>query len=445
MSSHHPSERGQALVLIVLAIIGVLGFSALAIDGGMLYAERRRAQNAADTAAFAAAMAGLQTGGDWHSAGITQATMNGFSDDDKNDVFVNSPPASGPYAGRTGYYQVIIRTEFSPFFAQFVYSGKLENTVEAVARSKPAQAISPGNAIHATSTDQCHAVWFQGSSGTILYDAGVYSNSNAAGTSNCASVAKKSGDLTIQNGNITAVGGILDEDDIVFKDEFGNTLTGAQRSALIDENTSLPMEITDIKAPVCSGVARSKNDAGNKVGGIYFLQPGDYADGINVGNDEVHLESGIYCLDDDLVMTSAQAALIGNGVLIVMRGSDSSVSINGGRLELSSYTGGFLYDYGTPPKDWSGMVIYMGMSNLGTVNITGGANSKLWGTVYAPGEFSHSGAKSAKCDLTGDASTFNFRAQMICNSVRVTGNVTLQIYYEESEQYHEPPTVELTQ
>jgi Tfp pilus assembly protein PilX len=443
MKTNHQSERGQALVLIVLAIFGVLGISALAIDGGMLYAERRRAQNAADTAVFAAAMAALQSA-DWHTAGMTQASMNGFVDDEKNDVFVNSPPTSGRYAGRPGYYQVVIRTEFSPFFAQFVYSGKLENTVESIARAKPSQSISPGNAIHATSTDQCHAVWFQGSSGTVLYDAGVYSNSSAPGSSSCASVAKKSGDLTIQNGSITAVGGILGKDEIIMKDENGNTITGGTKDALIDDNTSLPLEITDIKPPVCSGTTRHKDDAGNKVGGVYNLQPGDYPNGIKVGNDEVHLASGIYCLDDDLIMTSAQGVLIGNGVMIVMRGTDTNISVTGGRLELTSFTGGYLYDSGTPPKDWSGMLVYMGMNNLGAVNITGGANSKLWGTIYAPGEYMK-GAKSAKCDITGNASTFNYRAQLICNSVRVTGNVVLEIHYEETEQYHEPPTVELTQ
>ena len=47
------SEKGQSVVLLAAAFIAMLGFAALAIDGGMVYADRRFAQNAADTAALA--------------------------------------------------------------------------------------------------------------------------------------------------------------------------------------------------------------------------------------------------------------------------------------------------------------------------------------------------------------------------------------------------------
>ena len=48
-------QHGQAIVLIVVGIVGLIGMTALAIDGGNAYSDRRHAQNAADTAAFAAA------------------------------------------------------------------------------------------------------------------------------------------------------------------------------------------------------------------------------------------------------------------------------------------------------------------------------------------------------------------------------------------------------
>ena len=53
-------ESGQVLVLIVVAIVGILGFAALALDGGMLLSERRRAQNAADAGVMAAALAKIR-------------------------------------------------------------------------------------------------------------------------------------------------------------------------------------------------------------------------------------------------------------------------------------------------------------------------------------------------------------------------------------------------
>jgi Flp pilus assembly protein TadG len=46
-------ERGQALVVIVFALVGLLVVAGLAIDGGMVFLDRRRMQNAADAAALA--------------------------------------------------------------------------------------------------------------------------------------------------------------------------------------------------------------------------------------------------------------------------------------------------------------------------------------------------------------------------------------------------------
>ena len=55
-----PSERGQAMVLIALVIIGLIAITGLAVDGGMAYANRRQAQNAADAAVLAASLAKLR-------------------------------------------------------------------------------------------------------------------------------------------------------------------------------------------------------------------------------------------------------------------------------------------------------------------------------------------------------------------------------------------------
>jgi hypothetical protein len=46
-------ERGQTLVIVAVAMVGLLALAGLAIDGGNLVVQRRRAQNAADAAALA--------------------------------------------------------------------------------------------------------------------------------------------------------------------------------------------------------------------------------------------------------------------------------------------------------------------------------------------------------------------------------------------------------
>src|SRR5262245_18973932 len=83
--SQKKSEEGQALVFIALAAVGLFAFTALSIDGGMVFSDRRHAQNAADTAALAAALARLRApistaDQDAKNAGLARAITNGYGD-----------------------------------------------------------------------------------------------------------------------------------------------------------------------------------------------------------------------------------------------------------------------------------------------------------------------------------------------------------------------------
>ena len=48
-------ERGAISVLVAILMVTLLGFTAVAVDVGMLYAERTQLRNGADAAAFAIA------------------------------------------------------------------------------------------------------------------------------------------------------------------------------------------------------------------------------------------------------------------------------------------------------------------------------------------------------------------------------------------------------
>ena len=71
------SEKGQALILVTFGIIVLIGFTALAIDGGRAFEEKRHAQNAADTAALAGALA-YQRGENIATVAQERATSNGY-------------------------------------------------------------------------------------------------------------------------------------------------------------------------------------------------------------------------------------------------------------------------------------------------------------------------------------------------------------------------------
>src|SRR5512139_1648345 len=74
------SQRGQALILVALAIVGLVGFTALAIDGSIIFSNHRHSQNASDTAAYAGALSYVRnTAGNWQQAARDRAADNGFA------------------------------------------------------------------------------------------------------------------------------------------------------------------------------------------------------------------------------------------------------------------------------------------------------------------------------------------------------------------------------
>ncbi|MEP6895891.1 MAG: pilus assembly protein TadG-related protein, partial [Chloroflexota bacterium] len=86
------TEKGQALIVIALAVVVLFGFAALAIDGSRVFSDRRHAQNAADTAALAAALARTR-GNDLFVIGAARATSNGYTDSDTDhDVKITAVP-----------------------------------------------------------------------------------------------------------------------------------------------------------------------------------------------------------------------------------------------------------------------------------------------------------------------------------------------------------------
>jgi hypothetical protein len=85
------SQKGQSIVLIAVVMVGMLALAGLAIDGGNLFLQRRRAQNAADAGALAGTrvlaliIAACEDGDSADDAQVAQAVTefiagNGFSE-----------------------------------------------------------------------------------------------------------------------------------------------------------------------------------------------------------------------------------------------------------------------------------------------------------------------------------------------------------------------------
>ena len=72
-SNFQAARRGNVTVLVAVCLTGILGVTAIAVDGGLLLANRRAAQAAADAGALAAA---IQTFTDWPSQTSVQQGLD---------------------------------------------------------------------------------------------------------------------------------------------------------------------------------------------------------------------------------------------------------------------------------------------------------------------------------------------------------------------------------
>jgi hypothetical protein len=144
-----PGHEGQAIVLIAVMLVVLLGMAALAIDGGGLFFLKRDAQNAADAAALIAVrelcVSENPTTADFNRAvarGLDAAKQNNFEHGTSRETALNIQvavryPTAGEYTSIASgtedeYIVVTIDAEKTSYFARFVFSGPLAVHVSAI-------------------------------------------------------------------------------------------------------------------------------------------------------------------------------------------------------------------------------------------------------------------------------------------------------------------------
>jgi len=403
-------ERGQALVLIILSIVAIFGFAALAVDFGRIYAERRRAQSAADSAALAAAYAAANTESTdpneiYNMAldtALASALKNGFDGASRNSVIVNSPPDHGTYEEcRCEYIQVIIQSQVDPIFAQMLGRGVTDVVVEAVARGRRSQGISSGNAVHALieNSEGGNGVEVDGAIDFKVKNGNIYSNKNGVKKGN--------------SGNVTVTGG-----KIITADGWSNTNGVSASGGFRNQD---PLRIPVPPSPAC--------DVPNGTVSGSTYSPGRY-NGMTFGPGTWTMKPGMYCVSGNLRI-NANATVKGDGIFIVMLSGE--IRINGSARVQWKRPNNLVDSAG---NQWGGMLIYLPPTNTNEVYLTGDNGTKFSGTVFAP---------KALCQYGGNNMTTGSSAQLICHQVRLHGNPDLTIDYHEDEDYRMPPIVELVE
>lgn len=118
-NSPRREESGQAIVLIALIVVILLGFTGLAVDGGRLFLMQRDAQNAADTASNAGAYARC-TGGSLDSmtaAAENAAQIDGFAND---ATYPDTVVVEYPRNNNDDLVGVYVKSRAPAFFMQLI-------------------------------------------------------------------------------------------------------------------------------------------------------------------------------------------------------------------------------------------------------------------------------------------------------------------------------------
>lgn len=411
----HKNEKGQALILIVLAIVGMIGMTALAVDGGMAYSERRQAQNAADSSALDAALAKIR-GGNWQTEGLARAASNGF---DSNTVTVNNPPlagcsgANGPYAGNSQYVQVIIRASTQTYFGPIVGINEVNNCVEAVARAVPPTSgvMYPGFAVVGLAPSGCDAVYIAGNGQLQTWGGGLFSNS----IDDCGLHFQGSSQTQTHEGSggINMVAGAYQVT--------GNPSIQTHGEGTHANLPQIPYPPTNLPNPVCSGTATKNNST---------MSPGNYS-GTFPPSGVTTLQSGIYCLSGSFKM-NANSKLTGDQVLIVLEVGGTLDWNGGSEIKLSAPKSG----------PFKGLLIFSRLGNPNThpkMYINGNSNSTLTGTIFLP---------SIDLIINGNNTQLQKTdSQIIAYKVELSGSSDTQIEMNTSSQYQADisPVIQLVQ
>ncbi len=455
------SERGQALVIIAFAMVVLIAITGLAIDGSNTFADRRAAQNAADTAALAGAVMrnNLEKGSPgippaspsdcieppsgtsspcWDAvvlAALDRADSNGYGRDLTNhDVEVHSPPVDGPYATCNNmpcdphnYIQVIITTNVNTFFAKVIGIGQTHNRVEAVALSdyRAAGPLYGGNSLvslapgNTGSNCGTNAGFIVAGSGTVnVSGGGIFVNSDNSGCAFNQNGCNTT--LNITGGGISVVGGSN------LQSSCSGQISPAPNGSAQQVDFPPPYPFAAQPPAECGVIPHAPTPDLSQIKTV-DVYPG-YYDSFPPPTQQYNniiMEPGVYCVSNVVKVSSPNTVLSGNGVFIYIM-PDGSFDFQGGTLNLSAPTTG----------DYKGYLIYVDFtypSNpIPSCIINGNTADSLTGAIIAP-----------YCDITingTSSSNPGVHSQIIGYTITLSGSNNFNFIYDSSEQPTDPGT-----
>jgi hypothetical protein len=344
-------ERGSIAIVAAVSMVGLLGFTGMAIDVGYLQWTRVRIQDAADAAAMAALITAENGGASSAvtTAGTNNAQLNGFTNGSNGvTVTVNSPPLQGTLQGQTNAVEAIVTETVPTFFMGMFNQGSIKINGYA-SGAYPSSASGSGY-------DQNVSTSGSGSSSGCVYildtnssDSQVFNIQGSSPAFNCGVVVESpnsqavylSGAETVTIGTGYTLGVVGPSSctaaqpatqsncgiDYTSNQDYICS-TGSSSCAAAAEPTANGIAspgdpLSNVSTPTASGsTMQYKNywDMNSKPVNN-SISPGVYCGGFTIGNNggaTYTLQSGTYFVAGGTLSFQSQAVIQGSGVTFVL-------------------------------------------------------------------------------------------------------------------------------
>lgn len=403
-------ERGSVLILTALSMTVLLGFVALAIDGGNLYLTQRRLQTLADSAAMAGALEASSCSSPNCSI-ITTAATSALTEGTPSVsatlftqcatptgtgvlLTINNGPcalgASDPNSGNKNYVEAVVSENVATYFAGFV--GLKTVTLSARSEVGKATAVAAGPCMNTNN--------LQMNSGASISDA---PGTTCPINDNASSLNLNSG-VTINVSAFTYSG-------TSYNKNCGGCSTVSPLPTLGSAN--VPDPFASLVVP--SQPATSSTNTGT-VSGTTELKPGYYPNTINFnsGTYTVTLDSGLYYFGGGFNVDS-NVTIQGSGVTLLF-GSGANVNMNSSAtFNLTAPSAAQASGFGC--ASCAGMVVWM---PSGSLTLDASSSSSWGGAVYLPnGTLTLNGGSTATAYGMVDAQSImlNSAITLSCSSM----------------------------
>jgi hypothetical protein len=455
MKTIQKSEKGQILVLLVLALLGMLGFTALAVDGGMFYADRRYMQSAADASSIAGAgvigdgiEAQNMTTLEWSCTALNTSITTAYSVTKEraltNDFKISKDSNLGTegntngvkitcsQSGKYADVWVMLTRDTTTSFVHLFTSGPMRNTVSSVTRIEPGLNAGAGYAIVSLSKycgnnknvpTAFGGTKLSGTTDVMVITGGIWSNS-------CID-ASGGPDVTITEENKNTIR----PNSIFYNTNFPYVPPGSGTVQPDPSATTALHPLTSMTLPSpgknCKDTSEDSYNSMNNIEGS--LAPGNYNNLSFKG--PTTLSAGLYCISGTVFM-NANASVSGQGITIYYTGT--SMVLNGAaNNSLLSPNWEPVHKIEAVNGAVEDMLIYVPPEVKADVTINGSSDSYFGGTVYAP---------TSNIFIAGNATMGHETvAEMALIGYRVdlTGASFFNIKYDANSDYSLPAVLQV--